>query len=79
MSRMTIALLLEEVNVLKSRLAALENGQTQTRPASRVVVSNNSQLMKAKELAKEYKTTARIENGVIQLYSTKRGEWRNAE
>jgi len=76
---MTIALLMEEINVLKSRLAALENGQVQARPKDRVIVPNNSQLERAKELAAQYKTTARVEAGVIQLYSNKRKEWRNVE
>ena len=43
------------------------------RPVSRT--SSNSNLSRMKELAMKYKTTARIENGAIQLYSRKSHEW----
>ena len=72
---MTKPQLIELCTNLQSEVFELRAQSTPNvpRPASRT--SSNSNLSRMKELAMKYKTTARIENGVIQLYSRKSHEW----
>ena len=72
---MTKAQLIELCTNLQSELFELRAQATSAapRPASRI--SGNSNLSRMKALAMKYKTTARIENGVIELYSRKSHSW----
>ena len=72
---MTKPQLIELCTNLQSEVFELRAQSTPNvpRPASRT--SSNSNLSRMKELAMKYKTTARIENGAIQLYSRKSHEW----